>query len=452
MKKNLLLLLFTLFSFSAIHAEITSTLSDDGIKAIPISLSGNETYTQDSQIEDIDVSYTRYFSTNWQALYLPFSLKYEDWKDDFEIAYISAVRQRDINDDGKIDETILEFVKLNSGSTAPNTPYVIRAKETGEKTLSAQNTTLYKAENNSVDCSTTTTKFTFTGIYKSITTSYTLMTKQYYVLDGEKLSKASILNYPKAYQWYMTITSRNSGYGVYNSGVISGINSESTTIRIIGEEEIEVPMVVNAEYKWATFCAPFDVTIPEGVTAYTVDGVKDETERTLDMTEVKTTIPANTPVVLYSAKDVNEKFTGKPNYDDDPQEGLLFGVYAEECNFSGFPNDAVYLLSKPAGCTEVAFYPADKEPKEPEPVGGGYTTYKMQYQAFLKLSADAGIDALGLFFNAEDAVATVIKGVEVLTDGGYDAIYNAAGIPMDALQKGLNIVVKDGKSYKIYVK
>ena len=34
MRKNILLLLLTLFSFSAIHAQITSTLSDDGTLTI----------------------------------------------------------------------------------------------------------------------------------------------------------------------------------------------------------------------------------------------------------------------------------------------------------------------------------------------------------------------------------------------------------------------------------
>ena len=204
---------------------------ETSIQPITISLRSSESYTQKSQVEDVDVSYTRNFSnTKWQALYLPFSLKYEDWKDDFEIAYISAIRQKDNNDDGKIDETILEFVKLNSGSTVPNTPYIIRAKETGEKTLSAKNTTVYPAENNSVDCTTTTTRFTFTGIYKAITGSYTLMTKQYYVLDGEKFSRASVVNYPKAYQWYMTISSRNSSYATYNP-------AKEITISVLGEEE-----------------------------------------------------------------------------------------------------------------------------------------------------------------------------------------------------------------------
>ena len=201
------------------------------IQAITLSLKDNEAYTENSQIEEVDVTYTRNFTnTKWQALYLPFSLKYEDWKDDFEIAYINAIRQKDNNDDGKIDETILEFIKMNSGSTAPNTPYIIRAKEKGEKTLSAKNTTVYPAENNSVDCTTTTTRFTFTGIYKAITASYTFTTKQYYVLDGEKFSRASVVNYPKAYQWYMEIKSRNSSYATYNP-------AKEITISVLGEEE-----------------------------------------------------------------------------------------------------------------------------------------------------------------------------------------------------------------------
>ena len=192
-----------------------------------IILADDEAYTRESDAEGVAAFYTRNFTNvNWQALYLPFSLKYEDWKDDFEIAYISAVRQRDKNDDGKIDETILEFVKLNSGSTAPNTPYIIRAKETGEKTLSAQNTTLYKAEINSVDCSTTAAKFIFTGTY--IPAAF-LPSRPYYALSGGKLERLNATAvYP--YRWYMKIESRNSGYAKYYA-------AKEITISVIDEEE-----------------------------------------------------------------------------------------------------------------------------------------------------------------------------------------------------------------------
>ena len=205
------------------------------IQAIPpISLKDNEAYTQDSQVDGVDVSYTRNFTnTKWQALYLPFSLKYEDWKDDFEIAYINAISQEDNNDDGKIDKTVLEFVKITGGSTAPNTPYLIRAKKTGEKTISVENTTVYPAEKNSIDCSTTTATFTFTGIYNDISSYLSLMVNTFYVIDGDKLSRATISKHPKAFQWYMTIKSRNGDYAEYDSNTAKEI-----TISVLDDEEV----------------------------------------------------------------------------------------------------------------------------------------------------------------------------------------------------------------------
>jgi len=62
----------------------------------------------------------------------------------------------------------------------------------------------------------------------------------------------------------------------------------------LGEASAE--MIVKAELKWATFCAPFEVTIPGGVTAFTCSSV---TDGKLDLEPVTTTtIPANTPVIL----------------------------------------------------------------------------------------------------------------------------------------------------------
>ena len=200
------------------------------IQAITLSLKDNEAYTENSQIEEVDVTYTRNFTnTKWQALYLPFSLKYEDWKDDFEIAYISAIRQRDTNDDGNMNETALEVIKMNSGSTVPNTPYLIRAKETGEKTLSVENTTVYPAENNSVDCTTTTTRYTFTGTYKSFSL-LEIYKNSYYVVNDNKLNRATSTFSIKPYYWYMTIKSRNSSYATYNP-------AKEITISVLGEEE-----------------------------------------------------------------------------------------------------------------------------------------------------------------------------------------------------------------------
>ena len=142
-----------------------NVLGFSNIQAIPpVILTDNEAYTNDSQLDGADVTYSRNFTNvNWQAIYLPFSLKYEDLKDDFELAYINTVRQYDRDKDGVIDETAMEIVKMKSGSTAPNRPYLIRAKSKGEKTITVKNATVSASENKSIDCSTTIAKFTITG-------------------------------------------------------------------------------------------------------------------------------------------------------------------------------------------------------------------------------------------------------------------------------------------------
>ena len=204
------------------------------IQAIPgkyIITDGN-LYTNNSQINEQDISYARTFNnTNWQALYIPFSLSYDDWKDDFEIACINGVRQLDKDDNGTIDETIMDVIKIKSGSTTPNMPYLIKAKTTGEKTFSVNNATLYAAEENSLDCSTTIAKYTFTGTYSSIP-SETMIANNYYAMGGGDLIQSDGSNDLKPYRWYMKVESRNPSYNVSNA-------AKTITINVIGDEEEE---------------------------------------------------------------------------------------------------------------------------------------------------------------------------------------------------------------------
>ena len=234
MKKILPILFVFVFSFSAIHAEMTWKLSDDGTPEEGVlSLTDNEAYTQQSQIDGVDVYYTRHFSTNWEAIYLPFSLKYEDWKDDFEVARINGIHQYDTNDDGDIDKTVLEFVKMKNDDSViyPNTPYLIKAKTPGEKTLFVENTTVYEAENKSVECSTTTEKFIFTGLYKKLSFMQ-LLKDNYYGIDNGQLSMITVSGKLGPYRWYMERESRNSAYGINNNNAYV----KEISINVVGEE------------------------------------------------------------------------------------------------------------------------------------------------------------------------------------------------------------------------
>ena len=200
---------------------------------LTISLSDGEPYTNNSQFNGRDISYTRTFNnTSWQSLYIPFSLNYDDWKDDFEVAYINGVRQLDKDDNGTIDETIMDVIKIKSGATTPNMPYLIKAKTTGEKTFSVTNATLYPAEENSIDCSTTIAKYTFTGTYNTIP-SATMIANNYYGMGGGELVQSDGSNDLKPYRWYMNVESRNPSYNASNA-------AKTITINVIGDEEEEM--------------------------------------------------------------------------------------------------------------------------------------------------------------------------------------------------------------------
>ena len=179
-----------------------------------------------------DISYTRTFNnTKWQALYIPFSLRYDDWKDDFDVAYINGIRQIDTNDDNVIDETIMDVYRIEEGSLIPNTPYLIRAKTTGEKTISVSNTALYPAKGNSIDCSTTIAKYIFTGTYETIPAS-TLIENEYYAMGGGSVIMTDGESDLKPYRWYMKIEARNPIYNVANTPNAA----KAITINVIDEE------------------------------------------------------------------------------------------------------------------------------------------------------------------------------------------------------------------------
>ena len=188
-------------------------------------------YFKDTTEENVkSISYIRTFNnTKWQALYIPFSMSYRDWKDDFEVAYVNSIRQLDRDDDGAIDETIMDVVKIKSGSLIPNTPYLIRAKTTGEKKISVTNAVLYKSEENSIDCRTTIAEYTFTGTYNAIPAS-TLIANDYYAMGGGALIMTDGSSGLNPYRWYMKIEPRSPMYNVSNA-------AKTITINVVGEEE-----------------------------------------------------------------------------------------------------------------------------------------------------------------------------------------------------------------------
>ncbi len=177
-------------------------------------------------------------------------------------------------------------------------------------------------------------------------------------------------------------------------------------------------MEVIAEAQYGTFCAPYSVNIPAGVTAYTVPSAANGL---LTLTEVTGSISANTPVLLFAENGLNKvDFFGIAE-SGTHTVGLLTGVYED----TPAPVGSYVLQKKDNG--KVGFY---------QVAAGKQPTVKAN-RCYLT-APDVKVKAF--YFNEEDATGIENVNVNDNLNEGVEAIYNVAGQRINKLQKGINII------------
>lgn len=189
-----------------------------------------DTYSEYVQAEDEEldeITYVRHFSSNWEALYVPFDIPYETISDDFEVAYIYDTHQYDNDNDGIKDETIIELFKMKEGTLEANYPYLIRAKEAGKKEIVVNDATLYATEEVSIDCSSIFDTYTFTATYSSKSAGEFVEEGYYTLVDGDWIpaTKDTKLG---AFRFYLKVESRNNS---------TSYQAKSIRMRVIGEND-----------------------------------------------------------------------------------------------------------------------------------------------------------------------------------------------------------------------
>lgn len=204
------------------------------------NLADGEEYLNIYEYENRNITNTRNFTnTNWNALYVPFAMNYADWSEDFEVARLNDVHQFDDDEDGVVDRTVLELIKLKDGSrTEPNTPYMIKAKEVGEKTIMLTNATLYATKKNSFDVTSWYNRFTFTGTYSTVTDMATA--GHYALADGALVQATSDAATLGAFRWYLDITDRNGSpsLGKARKVFLSFDDGETTEISVVDADAV----------------------------------------------------------------------------------------------------------------------------------------------------------------------------------------------------------------------
>lgn len=206
------------------------------------------------------------------------------------------------------------------------------------------------------------------------------------------------------------VTDGTLTYGIRNIAV--GGNwavCKAKSLTFLGDTKANI--AVNAAAQYATFCAPFEVPLPEGVTASTVKGVEGGL---LTLTPVEGVLPANTAVILNAEAGLEStdfygfsKATGTT-----VTTGLLTGVYVDTEITEG------YVMQKQ---DKVGFYEVISANPKTVPA----------YHAYLTAPAGAR------FFGFD--VETAISAVDALTSGKAQ-IFDLQGRRLNRLQKGINIV------------
>ena len=198
--------------------------------------------------------------------------------------------------------------------------------------------------------------------------------------------------------------------------VSAWIGLSEVKLYYLGQAEESLTLTVDVtDAGYATFVAPMEAVVPEGVSAYTAE--VNANGVTIDLTSVNP-IPANTPVVLEAAVGTYT-FTGsKVPAVEAPTFGALTGTY------SRIPApEGSYVLQKQG--EKVGFYLVDAE------VAVSYVNANRAY-----LTAPSSGAKAFFFGDSATAIQTIDNGQQT-TEA---AIYNLAGQRLSKMQKGINIV------------
>ena len=172
-------------------------------------------------------TYTRTFASDkWQPLYVPFELEVtEELLNDFELAAPNNLHEYELSDGST--KVVLEAKKMKSGHTIKALrPYLIRAKEAGEKTIQLTYVPLKGAtEDTYVSCSSVLRLYKFIGTLKGKTTfdptaDFVLSQGIFYPADANAQLKPM--------RWYLNAVDSGTDMGI-NSGSSGNPGSEDDT-------------------------------------------------------------------------------------------------------------------------------------------------------------------------------------------------------------------------------
>lgn len=228
----------------------------------PIIIAGNDTY-HPTYNEYNMVSYKRNFkNTNWQALYVPIELVYDDWKEKFEIAKINDILEYETH--------FYAMADIVEDKVEPHVLYLIRAKEIGEHVINVSSLSridtdkdsLYRVYTSSLDTEADEPEIATKDIITTANGNSYVFTAQYekgyikendhtqppyrYAMTGGELKRpnpAMTDGIPLgAFRWWLEVTpNASSTTSLFSLGKINHSGNSETSIqdKLIDLNDIE---------------------------------------------------------------------------------------------------------------------------------------------------------------------------------------------------------------------
>ena len=193
--------------------ELTANTDGSYTAAAPVDIKDNAAYDSPVDFTAQQLSYTRSFAHDkWQALYVPFETKVtEELLNDFELAAPNNLHEYELADGST--KVVLEAKLMKSGYTIKaQRPYLIRAKEAGEKIIQLTDCPLKAAaEDSYVDCSSVLRHYKFIGTLKGKTS---FDTSADFVLQQGLFLGTQTDTQLKPMRWYLNATDRETDMGI----------------------------------------------------------------------------------------------------------------------------------------------------------------------------------------------------------------------------------------------
>lgn len=245
--------------------------------------------------------------------------------------------------------------------------------------------------------------------------------------DADKAMEVTVIPTNEEGFYNLKNVEANALLGAQDAGVFTVNSHNKYTIAEASQASVAVSIAEGV--KWGTRIFPFNPSLT-GVIFYSCSAVNGDI---LTLTEVEEP-KADTPYILYAESGLESTDLsgwGVLANEEAKTVGYLTGVYTDTDAPVGS-----YVLQKNDN-EKVAFYVvAENE----QPTVGANRCYLTWPQA----------GARAFYFPENNA--TAIKTINALTSGKAE-IFNASGVQIPALQKGMNIIrTADGKSQKVMVK